>query len=145
MATFERIQIANIRSAFSTNSKDLVSTVDYLDDWNDQQREIAREWRRHTAELKKTLAQIDSRATSPNGEVSISVSADGTVEDVRFTPQSLRLNHTKLGSVVLETLQRAQAEAKRQVDAAHRPLIAQPNARETLNSLKALLGDDPLD
>lgn len=116
--------------------------MDYLEDWDRDQKARVREWRRRASAVEKQMSEIDVRATSPNGEVSVTVDAGGAVTNVRFTPQNSRLSHTQLSAIVLETLQRAQNEAKRQVHRAQQSLLDDAKVRNTIDELQALLGNE---
>ncbi|MGV9612229.1 YbaB/EbfC family nucleoid-associated protein [Nocardia xishanensis] len=95
--------------------------MDYLDQWNEEQRRVAAEWRRRHASLQRALGQVTVHVGSRNGELGVTVDAHGKVTDLRLTPQALRLGEAQLRRTLLETIQRAQADAQRQAEATARP------------------------
>ncbi|WP_187776124.1 YbaB/EbfC family nucleoid-associated protein [Antrihabitans cavernicola] len=119
--------------------------MDYLDDWNAEQRELAIKWRRKNADLRTALAAIEVRTTSPNGEIGVTVDGQGNVTNVRLTPQGLRVGDARLSQVMLETIQRAQGEARRKADEAARPYTSDPDAVTAKKALHDLLGNPPAD
>lgn len=119
--------------------------MDYLDEWNSQQQARAATWKRKQRELHRALEEIEVRTVSPNGEVGITADAHGRITDIRFTPQGLRAGDARLNRVVLETIQRAQEEAKRKATDAARPFIDDPQARSAKAALRELLADLPDD
>ncbi|WP_067463980.1 YbaB/EbfC family nucleoid-associated protein [Nocardia amamiensis] len=115
--------------------------MDYLDQWNEEQRRAVAEWRRKNYALRQALAQITVRAGSRNGELGVTVDAHGKVTDLRLTPQALRLGEARLARVLLETIQRAQSDAQHQVEATSRPYVEDPDAAAAMAFLRETLGD----
>ncbi|MEU4344107.1 YbaB/EbfC family nucleoid-associated protein [Nocardia sp. NPDC023852] len=118
--------------------------MDYLDQWNEEQRRAAAEWRRKNYDLQQALARIAVRAGSRNGELSVSVDAHGKVTGLRLTPQALRLGEAQLARALLETIQRAQSDARHQVETASRPYTEAPEAAAAMTFLREALGNDAL-
>ncbi len=56
----------------------------------------------------------------------------GVVQDLRLTPQALRLGEARLAQVLMETVQRAEAEAAQKLKEAWRPLTGDPAVREIM-------------
>ncbi|MGQ4618117.1 YbaB/EbfC family nucleoid-associated protein [Nocardia sp. R7R-8] len=118
--------------------------MDYLDEWNEERRRAAAEGQRKNRALRQALAQISVRAGSRNGELGVAVDAYGDVTDLRLTPQALRLGEARLARLLLETIQRAQSDARRQVEATSRPYTEDPGAAAAITFLRETLGDDAL-
>lgn len=115
--------------------------MDYLEEWNAEQRRNAADWRQKNNAVRAALDEIKVRIDSRNGELSIAVDAYAKITDVRLTPQALRLGDVRLGDLLRETIQRAQAEARRQVDIASQPLTSDPSATAATEAIRELLGD----
>lgn len=114
----------------------------YLDDWNAEQREAAETWRRKGKALQAELDRIEVRSDSTKGGIGVIVNARGRVTNVRLTPQSLRLGDVELGRILLDTIERAQSEAERKVEAVSLPYTSDPEAAEAMNFIRGLLADD---
>ncbi|MEU6190284.1 YbaB/EbfC family nucleoid-associated protein [Nocardia sp. NPDC047038] len=115
--------------------------MDYLDQWNEEQRRAVAEWRRKNNDLGRALARVAVRAGSRNGELGVTVDARGKVTDLRLTPQALRLGEVQLARVLLETIQRAQSDAQQQVEAMSRPYTEDPDAAAAMKFLHEILGE----
>ncbi|MFI9506285.1 YbaB/EbfC family nucleoid-associated protein [Nocardia sp. NPDC052566] len=113
--------------------------MDYLDQWNEEQRRVAATWRHKNHALRQALDQVTVRASSRNGELGVTVNAEGGVTDLRLTGQALRLGEVQLGRVLLETIQRAQADARRQAEATARPYTDDPDAAAALRFIRETL------
>lgn len=97
------------------------------------EREIIQTWLQRGRLVQARVAAIQARAVSRNGELGVTVDAQGRVSDVRLTPRALELGDVRLGHLLVETLQRAQADAAKQVEEAWQPLTAHPAIREILD------------
>ncbi|QBS42932.1 hypothetical protein DMB37_25400 [Nocardia sp. CS682] len=118
--------------------------VDYLDQWNDEQRRAAAEWRSKNEALQHSLAQIAVRTASRNGELSATVDGHGNVTDLRLTPQALRLGEVQLRRLLLDAIQNAQSDARRQAAAAARPYTDDPANADAMTFIRKILdGDAP--
>ncbi|WP_167768932.1 YbaB/EbfC family nucleoid-associated protein [Nocardia sp. CS682] len=118
--------------------------MDYLDQWNDEQRRAAAEWRSKNEALQHSLAQIAVRTASRNGELSATVDGHGNVTDLRLTPQALRLGEVQLRRLLLDAIQNAQSDARRQAAAAARPYTDDPANADAMTFIRKILdGDAP--
>jgi hypothetical protein len=70
------------------------------------------------------------------------VDALGHLQDVRLTPQALRLGEVRLAQLLVETVRRAEADAAQQLEQAWQPLSSDPAVREILDFGRALLDPD---
>ncbi|MDG3009013.1 YbaB/EbfC family nucleoid-associated protein [Rhodococcus sp. D2-41] len=113
--------------------------MSYLDDWNAEQRDIAAQWRQRHRSLQLALDGIRVRGSSPNGELGVVVDARGAVTDIRLSPQALRLGDDRWGRLMLQTIQRAQADAARQAEVAAKPFTDDPAFRESIAVLRDLV------
>lgn len=116
--------------------------MDYLDKWNEEQRRVAAEWRSKNEALQQSLSRITVRASSRNGELSATVDAHGNVTDLRLTPQALRLGEVQLRRLLLEAIQSAQSDARRQAEAAARPYTDDPAHADAVTFIRKILGGD---
>ncbi|MFQ6397547.1 YbaB/EbfC family nucleoid-associated protein [Nocardia sp. KC 131] len=114
--------------------------MEYLDQWNEEQRRAAADWRRKNRQLQQALAQITVRASSRNGELSATVDAHGKVTDLRITPQALRLGEVQLRKALLEAIQRAHSDAQRQAEAIARPYTEEPATAAAMTFIRDILG-----
>ncbi|WP_327110101.1 YbaB/EbfC family nucleoid-associated protein [Nocardia sp. NBC_01730] len=116
--------------------------MDYLDQWNEDQRRLVAEWKSKYQTLRHGLAQIAIRASSRGGELGVTVDAQGNVTDLRLTPQALRLGDAQLGRVLLETIQRAQSEAHQRAEATARSYTENPESAAAMKFIQNLLDPD---
>jgi DNA-binding protein YbaB len=117
--------------------------MNYLDEWNTAQRAAMDRWRRKNRELRETVARITARTASRNGELGVTVNAEGKVTDIRITPQALRLGETRLASMLLDTITRAQAEAHKQASiAVHQQVAADPQDAQAIEFVRQLFDED---
>ncbi|WP_245812211.1 YbaB/EbfC family nucleoid-associated protein [Actinophytocola xinjiangensis] len=62
------------------------------------------------------LRQVGGTASSPRGEVTVRVSASGTLEDLTLTPAARGLESDELARLILDTTRRARREVSVQID-----------------------------
>nr|WP_225953907.1 YbaB/EbfC family nucleoid-associated protein [Kibdelosporangium phytohabitans] len=97
--------------------------------------------RKQTSDLKAAQEQATNatgQAQTPDGQVAVTVNANGVVTDVRFTSWALiRNTPDQLGKLVVRTIQAAAADARAKSDAALAPL------RQNLPDLTDLFPDAP--
>lgn len=92
-----------------------------------EQRAALAEMQRKVDEVHAALAGIRVRASSRNGELGVTVDAQGHVQHIQLTTRALGLGEKRLAHVLLETIQHAEADAARQARQArdrrcsHRP------------------------
>lgn len=115
--------------------------MDYLDQWNEEQRRVVAEWRRRNTSLQRALEQVTVHVGSRNGELGVTVDAHGKITDLRITPQALRGGEARLRRILLETIQRAQVEAQHRAEATIRPYIDDPAAAAAMSFVREALGD----
>lgn len=113
-----------------------------LDGWEDQQRNIIAEWQRKAGAVQAALAAIQVKASSRNGELGITVDAQGHVQHIRLTAQALGLGENRLAQVLLDTIHEAETEAARQATAAVKPLADEAGMAEVAELAKHVAGDD---
>lgn len=65
--------------------------------------------------VSASLRQAGGWATSPHGEVAVTVGAGGALEDLRLTPAARRLESEQLAQLILATARQAQRMAGAQV------------------------------
>jgi DNA-binding protein YbaB len=68
----------------------------------------------HLAGMQDELASLEVTATSLDHSVTIVAGPGGAVRDIRLTEEALELGAERLGSVLMQTLQEAVADAARQ-------------------------------
>jgi DNA-binding protein YbaB len=66
------------------------------------------------AGMQGELASLEVTATSPDHAVTVVAGPGGAVRDIRLTEEALELGAERLGSVLMQTLQNAVADAARQ-------------------------------
>lgn len=64
--------------------------------------------------LSETLAGVEATKTSTDQSVSVTAGPNGSIRDIRFGPEAVRLSPSKLSEVVMSTLRQAVAEAAQQ-------------------------------
>lgn len=62
-------------------------------------------------QAQESLRQVGATATSPRGEVTVSVNAGGVLEGVRLTPMARKLEADALAALIVSTAQEAQRVA----------------------------------
>ncbi|WP_197319921.1 YbaB/EbfC family nucleoid-associated protein [Saccharomonospora sp. NB11] len=62
-------------------------------------------------QASETVAQIGATATSPRGEVTVSVNAGGALQGVKLTPMARKLEAEALADLIVRTAQEAQRQA----------------------------------
>ena len=112
-----------------------------LSDWETRQRDVVAELRRKARSVQQALGRIRVRVPSRNGELGVTVDAQGHVLDIRLTPQALRLGEAKLARELMETIKRAENAAARQAAEAAGPLTSDPRIAETLSASRRLLDE----
>jgi hypothetical protein len=65
--------------------------------------------------VSESLEQAGGRATSPRGEVIVTVNAGGALDDVRLTPVARSLEADQLARLIVTTARQAQREAGQRV------------------------------
>lgn len=76
----------------------------WLADYRDRLERVAYDARAASARLR----EVGASATSPRGEVTVTVNAGGGLEDVRLTPAARRLEADALGALIVATSRSAQ-------------------------------------
>ncbi|MFI6366894.1 YbaB/EbfC family nucleoid-associated protein [Nocardia sp. NPDC050630] len=118
------------------------AVMDYLDQWNEDQRRLVAEWRRKHQALQQRLSQIAVRASSRGGELGVTADSRGTITDLRLTPQALRLGDAQLARLLLETIQRAQSDAHQQTESIARTYTDNPESATAMKFVQELLGPE---
>ncbi|WP_158844084.1 YbaB/EbfC family nucleoid-associated protein [Saccharothrix deserti] len=85
----------------------------YLADYDDRLTRAATGAQAASASLR----QAGGTATSPRGEVAVTVSAGGALDDLRLTPAARALEADQLARLIMTTARQAQREAGAQVAA----------------------------
>jgi DNA-binding protein YbaB len=65
--------------------------------------------------VSESLEQAGGRATSPRGEVTVTVNAGGALDDVKLTPAARALEADQLARLIVTTARQAQREASTRV------------------------------
>lgn len=65
-------------------------------------------------DMQERIAQVETTATSPSGEVTVVAGAAGTVTDIRLTAGAMHLEAGQLSSLLMSTLRKAVAGAVQQ-------------------------------
>jgi hypothetical protein len=65
--------------------------------------------------VEATLRQVGGRATSPRGEVEVSVGPSGALTDLRLTAAARQLSSDELARLIVDTAREAQRAAGAQV------------------------------
>ncbi|WP_067682357.1 YbaB/EbfC family nucleoid-associated protein [Nocardia miyunensis] len=104
-----------------------------------EQRAALAEMQRKVNEVHAALARIRVRASSRNGELGVTVDAQGHVQDIRLTARALGLGEKRLAHVLLETIQHAEADAARQAGEAARPLTGDPRIAATMTEARRMI------
>ena len=114
--------------------------MSYIDDWNEQQRKVAEEWREQSRTLRDSLAEVRVRIATQGDELAVTTDAQGRVADLEIAPKALSLGAETLRRMLLQTIRQAQAEAARQAEA----VVAQtsPEAAATLRASREFVGED---
>ncbi|MFI6778754.1 YbaB/EbfC family nucleoid-associated protein [Nocardia sp. NPDC050412] len=116
--------------------------MDYLGQWNEDQRRLSAEWKRKNRALRQRLGQIAVRASSRGGELGVTADSQGSIADLRLTPQALRLGDAQLVRVLLETIQRAQSDAHQQTESIARTYTDNPESATAMKFIQELLGPE---
>ncbi|MEU6645099.1 YbaB/EbfC family nucleoid-associated protein [Saccharomonospora sp. NPDC046836] len=66
------------------------------------------------SDMQERIAQVESTATSPDGNVTVVAGASGTVTDLRLAPGAMRLDAAQLSAMIMSTMRRAVADAVQQ-------------------------------
>ncbi|MBU3066401.1 YbaB/EbfC family nucleoid-associated protein [Nocardia sp. NEAU-G5] len=109
-----------------------------LEAWETEQRAALAGVQQKVDVVRAALCRIKVRASSRNGELGVTVNAQGHVRDIHLTAQALRLGETRLAQVLLETIQRAEADAARQAADAARPLTDDRLISETMEEARRM-------
>src|SRR3954452_23421214 len=86
------------------------------------------------------VAAVRSAATSPDGAVTVTVSAVGALVDLSFGPAAESLELSDLARLVVATAQTARAEAARQTEAAVAELVGPQAAHRAMEPPEAPTG-----
>lgn len=76
----------------------------WLADYRDRLEKVAYNARAASASLR----EVGASATSPRGEVTVTVNGGGGLEDVRLTPAARKLEADALGALIVATSREAQ-------------------------------------
>lgn len=112
-----------------------------LGSWETQQRAAMADMQRKVDAVQAAIGRISVRASSRNGELGVTVDAQGHVRDVHLTAQALRLGENRLAQVLLETIQHAETDAARQAAKAARPLTGDPAIAEAIKEVRRMTAD----
>jgi hypothetical protein len=82
----------------------------------------------------KALREVGGSATSPDGDVTVRVSASGATTGLVLRPGVRDLEPDRLAAVILEVTRQAQRDAGRQVVEAMRGLVGDSEALEVVKS-----------
>jgi DNA-binding protein YbaB len=82
----------------------------------------------------KALREVGGSATSPDGDVTVRVSASGATTGLVLRPGVRDLEPDRLATVILEVTRQAQRDAGRQVVEAMRGLVGDSEALEVVKS-----------
>lgn len=83
--------------------------------WLTQYDERLTQAMRTAKAASERLRQVGGTATSPRGEVTVRVSASGTLEDLTLTPATRTLESDQLAELILDTTRAAQRAASAQI------------------------------
>lgn len=75
----------------------------------------AEERRARYNQMREEIRQLQASVTSANGGVTVVAGPSGSIREVRLTDQALRTDATSLSRTITQTLQRAAAQAARQM------------------------------
>jgi DNA-binding protein YbaB len=89
----------------------MMDSAQWLADYNDQLARTAAGARAASA----SLGQVGGRATSPRGEVTVTVNAAGALEDIAMTPAARRLEVEQLARLIVDTARQAHRAASAQM------------------------------
>lgn len=64
-------------------------------------------------DMRERIAQVETTATSPDGNVTVVAGAGGTVTGLRLAPSAVRLGSDRLAEVIMTTMRQAVAGAVR--------------------------------
>ncbi|AXB42795.1 YbaB/EbfC family nucleoid-associated protein [Amycolatopsis albispora] len=92
-------------------------------------------------EVRSNLSQVGGSATSPRGEVSVSVGAGGALEDLRLTAAARSLEADQLARLIMTTARQAQREATGQVLEIMTEYTGEGPALELIRERLAATGD----
>lgn len=109
---------------------------EWLQSYQQRIDEIGQRAQRASADL----AEISATATSKDNAVSVTVNPSGALQDLSLGKSTERMSADKLGRLILQTAQQAQAEAGKKVQEAMRPLLGQT---EAMDFLRSQLAADP--
>ncbi|MGF6884853.1 DNA-binding protein YbaB [Nocardia sp. GAS34] len=109
-----------------------------LDGWEATQRAALAEVQQKVDAVRSALRRIKVRASSRNGELGVTVNAQGHVRDIHLTAQALRLGENRLAQVLLETIRRAEKDARQQAAEAARPLTGDPRIADTIQEARRM-------
>ncbi|MGF6889527.1 DNA-binding protein YbaB [Nocardia sp. GAS34] len=109
-----------------------------LDGWEAEQRAAVADVQQKVDTVRSALRRIKVRATSRNGELGVTVNAQGHVRDIQLTAQALRLGENRLSQMLLEAIQRAEKDEKQQAADAARPLTGDRLIAETMQEARRM-------
>lgn len=81
-----------------------MDAAQWLADYRDRLERIAHGAR----QAQEDLRQVGATASSPRGEVTVSVNATGALEDVKLTPMARKLEAHALAELIVATAREAQ-------------------------------------
>jgi DNA-binding protein YbaB len=102
----------------------------WLQQYDDQLREAAA----RAEQADKALREVGGSATSPDGDVTVRVSAGGATTDLILRPGVREKDPDQLSRLIMETTRQAQRDAGSQVVDAMRELVGESDALEVVKS-----------
>jgi DNA-binding protein YbaB len=112
------------------------------DQWLDQYKHKVEGMKRAAVELEDNLAAATVTTSSPDGSVTVTVGANGSLRDLRFSHRAAEHSHAELAGLVMKTVAKAQRAVSEQVVEAFQPLGAGTAAMELLTQF---VPDEPAD
>lgn len=109
-----------------------------LEGWEAQQRAVLADVQQKVDTVRAAMRRITVRTSSRNGELSVTVNAQGHVRDIHLTAKALRLGESQLAQVLLEAIQRAEKDARQQAVSAARPLTGDRLIAETMQEARRM-------
>jgi hypothetical protein len=103
---------------------------EWLQQYDDQLKAAAAK----AEQADKALREVGGSATSPDGDVTVRVSASGATTGLVLRPGVRELEPDRLAAVILEVTRQAQRDASAQVVEAMRGLVGESEALEVVKS-----------
>lgn len=96
----------------------------------EQLRKQAEDLESKAAQLRTELTNATATTTSPDGAVTVTLSPTGALQNITFGPAAAKVTPDKLGPLVMQTVQAAQAKVSERVTAS---LSGQFGGTETMD------------